>query len=74
MISIIFTLMADHNNYNTNVKVDGGRCDSPPTTKSKNSFTEINNLEKLLARVTLILSIPVLGFIVLDILRERVGL
>ncbi|CAK9329779.1 unnamed protein product [Citrullus colocynthis] len=46
-------------------EVGGGGGDVvPAASKSKNPFLEINNLEKALATMTLILSIPVLGFIV----------
>ncbi|XP_038878554.1 tetraspanin-15 [Benincasa hispida] len=42
----------------------GGEDIIPAASKNKNPFLEINNLEKILATLTLILSIPVLGFIV----------
>lgn len=41
----------------------GGEPPAPATTK-RNAFFAMNNMEKLLATVTLILSIPVLGFVV----------
>ncbi|KGN65267.1 tetraspanin-15 [Cucumis sativus] len=42
----------------------GGDDDIPKASKNKNPLLEINNLEKAIATMTLILSIPVLGFIV----------
>ncbi|KAG6589743.1 Tetraspanin-15, partial [Cucurbita argyrosperma subsp. sororia] len=42
----------------------GGGGGDVPATKNKNPFLEINNLDKALATMTLIFSIPILGFIV----------